>query len=192
MRKLILLSLAYGVVAMMFSGRSFAIPINERELFHQLVSGLTNIQVGTLFLCESQNITFGVGSCSDRNAVSSDEIVFSQIGPNTLSVIIQSDIDIGGRNPPAADLIVPPIPFLLPFVSVSEPNGNKEDLVQMYDYLPDLGQPGYALSNNSELTWEITSDDVPEPSTFLLLCSGLLGAIVFVKKAGTVCVGRAP
>jgi PEP-CTERM motif len=182
MRKLVLFSLAFGVVAVMFSGRSIAIPINERELFHQLVSGLTNIQVGTLFLCESQNITLGVGSCSDRNAVSSDEIVFSQIGPNILSVIMQSDTDPGDRDPPAADLIVPPIPFLLPFVSMGEPNGNKEGLIQTYNYLPDLGQPGYALLNNSELTWQIISDDVPEPSTFLLLCSGLFGAFVFVKK----------
>jgi hypothetical protein len=42
--------------ALLWSGSSHALVVNETTMVSQLQAGLTNIQIGTLFLCETQNL----------------------------------------------------------------------------------------------------------------------------------------
>jgi hypothetical protein len=84
---------------------------------------------------------------------------------------MQSELEAGELNPPPADLLN--LFFPTPFASVSEPNGNMENVNQTFAYRPGVGQPGFALLNNVPVPYDITSD-VPEPTTLALLSMSLL------------------
>jgi hypothetical protein len=83
------------------------------------------------------------------------------------------------KNPPPADSRS--LTFITPFLSQGEPSGNKEETLQdlgLYD--PGTGQPGFARKGTmpgqgAVVTYDITSDTVPEPSTLLLLVMSLAG-----------------
>src|SRR5215467_8356590 len=107
MKTRITLPLICATTALLWSTTAYPISLDETANVSKLNTGLTNIQPGTLFLCETQGIALGVGSCSDRvaGAVTSDEIVFLQTGPNTLSSTMQSEREAGEANPPPADLM---------------------------------------------------------------------------------------
>jgi hypothetical protein len=152
------------------------IVINETTNFTGHLTGVTNPQGGTLFLCETQNLALATGNCSDRSgAATSDEVVFVVAGPSELNFTMQSDIEPGEVNPEPADL--ENLTFPTPFVSISEPNGNIENTFQTLAYTPLVGQPGFFV----DAAYSITSD-VPEPASLSVFSASLGGLWILLRR----------
>jgi hypothetical protein len=150
------------------------------------IGNVTDIQVGSLSLCEAAGLALDVGSCVNRtpSAETSDVVSFSITAAGDLKIDLGSDMEAGEVGAPPADSTVPqstPDPAW----SISEPNFDCEGCVQIFLYEPGVGQPGYAKdSSGAVLTYQITSD-VPEPATWFLLGSASLALLGFKRLRGS-------
>lgn len=101
----------------------------------------------------------------------------------TNTAVLASD-DFNGFLDPA-DTSSPPPP-LANLIYLTEPSVNSGPETLLYDPLP--GQPGYGLDNSgAAVSYSITSDSgaAPEPSSWLLLCTGLTSVAVVRRRRGT-------
>ncbi len=108
-----------------------------------------------------------------------DLIRFENISGSAVAFIYSTDI-AGGL---AADVGLP-ASFQTNFVTISENSAGFAIIT------PSSGQPGYCASCSATIIYGLTSTDVvPEPSTLLLIGSGLLAAAFVVRRRGKEATG---
>ena len=147
---------------------AWAVTINIDEFQNDTVLLPFVPQQGTLSLCENPSIILRPTSCE---APVSDTVVFLA-GATTGVALLESDLSEPGTPAVPGDRVLL-IPFPGPFFSIGEPGA--EDTTQTLLYTPALGQPGFALVGGVPVSYAITSDEVPEPATWLLIATGLVG-----------------
>jgi hypothetical protein len=145
----------------------------------QTIGNVTDIQVGSLSLCEAGGLTLDKGSCINRppsGFETSDVVYFSITAHGKLKVDMASDLESGEPSAPPADTSSN-LSTTDPAWSISEPNAACQGCVQTLLYEPEVGQPGYAKdSSGAVITYQITSD-APEPATCFLLGTGSLALL---------------
>jgi hypothetical protein len=88
--------------------------------------------------------------------------------------LLESDLPEPGTSAAPGDRVLL-IPFPAPFFSIGEPVA--EEMTQTLLYTPAPGQPGFALVEGVPVSYAITSDEVPEPATWLLIATALVGLL---------------
>ena len=147
--------------------RAWAVTINIDEFQNDTVLLPFVPQQGTLSLCENSSVILSPITCE---APASDTVVFLA-GAATGVALLESDLPEPGTPAAPGDRVLL-IPFPGPFFSIGEPGA--EDTTQTLLYTPVLGQPGFALVGGVPVSYAITSDEVPEPTTWLLIATGLV------------------
>jgi hypothetical protein len=159
---------------------AWAVTINIDEFQHDTVLLPFVPQQGTLSLCENPSVLLSPITCE---APASDTVVFLA-GATTGTALLESDLPEPGTPGAPGDRVLL-IPFPAPFFSIGEPGA--EEMTQTLLYTPALGQPGFALVEGVPVSYAITSDEVPEPTTWLLVAAGL----VRVGRLGREAIRRA-
>ena len=133
-------------------------------------------QQGTLSLCENATVPLSPITCE---APASDTVVFLA-GATTGVALLESDLPEPRTAAAPGDRALG-IPFPAPFFSVGEPGA--ENTTQTLLYTPASGQPGFALVDGVPVSYAITSDEVPEPATWLLIAAGLMRVAPLMRSA---------
>jgi len=162
-----------------------AIAIDETNN-SKIVGNVTDIQVGSVSLCEAAGLALDKGSCINRppnGFETSDVVYFSITADGKLKIDLGSDLESGEAAPPADTSTN--LSTTDPAWSISEPDAACEGCVQTFLYEPEVGQPGFAKdSSGATLTYQITSD-VPEPATWFLFGTALTALFgVRLKRLG--------
>jgi hypothetical protein len=184
MKTLGMLVLFTPVAILMLGAPAYGDPIVIDEINNsKIIGNITDIQVGSLSLCEAAGLALDIGSCINRSpsAETSDVVSFSITAAGELKIDMGSDKEGAGEvgAPPADTTLPQSTPD--PAWSISEPNAACDGCVQTFLYEPEVGQPGYAKdSSGAVLTYQITSD-VPEPAAWLLLGSTSLVLLGFKR-----------
>jgi hypothetical protein len=168
------------VVLVCLDSGAWAVTINIDEFLNSTVALPFVPQPGTLSLCENPSILLSPITCETP---ASDTVVFLA-GTSTGIALLESDLPEPGTSGAPGDRMLL-IPFPAPFFSIGEPGA--EGTTQTLLYTPALGQPGFALVGSAPVTYAITSDEVPEPATWLLIAAGL----VSITTRGSKTIKRA-
>ena len=153
------------------TGCAWPLTINIDEFQNDTVMLPFVPQQGTLSLCEDPSVLLSPVTCE---APASDTIVFLA-GASEGVALLESDLPEPGTPAAPGDRVLL-IPFPAPLFSVGEPGA--ENTTQTLLYTPALGQPGFALIEGAPVSYAITSDEVPETGSWLLLASGLVGVVL--------------
>jgi hypothetical protein len=156
--------------------RAWAVTINIDEFQNDTVMLPFVPQQGTLSLCENPSVLLSPITCE---APASDTVVFLA-GATTGVALLESDLPEPGTPAAPGDRVLL-IPFPAPFFSIGEPGA--ENTTQTLLYTPALGQPGFALVGGAPVSYAITSDEVPEPATWLLIAAGLVRVACLIRTA---------
>lgn len=174
MKRAIRASLFFGALVVLFAIPSFATTVIIDEF-----TGSCNTTTGCTAALQFAPVT-GQLNLTD-NGVLLDVVTFD----NTTSAYTFASDNIDGFDAPA-DTFGPPAP-LPNIVTLAEPTneGGPEVVV----FTPGPGQPGFALdSSGNPITYSVNSGTVvPEPTSILLLGSGLLGLGSFARKRSRRC-----
>ena len=162
------LTIMVGLLSLVPAAEAITINIDEFQNDSVLLPFVP--QQGTLFLCENPTVLLGPVTCE---APASDSIVFLA-DASTGMALLESDLPEPGTPAAPGDRVLL-IPFPAPFFSIGEPGA--EEMTQTLLYTPDIGQPGFAMVDGVPVSYAITSDEVPEATTWFLIGSGLIGLL---------------
>src|SRR5215469_1368600 len=167
-----LLIIVVGLVGL--ESRAGAVTIHIDEFTNDSVVLPFAPQQGTLSLCEDSILL--IITCE---GLVSDSVVFLADATTGMGVaLLESDLSESGTPDAPGDRMLL-IPFPEPFFAIGEPGA--EETTQTVLYTPTVGQPGFALEDGVPVSYEITSDEVPEPATWLLITTGLAALVDFVR-----------
>jgi len=155
-----------------------AVTINLDEFQYDTVLLPFVPQQGTLSLCEDSLVLLSPVTCE---APVSDTVVFLA-DATTGMALLESNLTEPGTSTAPGDRVLL-IPFPAPFFSIGELGA--EETKQTLLYTPRLGQPGFALVEGVPVSYAITSDEVPEPATWLLLAGGLIGLLRLQRSSSS-------